>query len=588
MHRALRAGSWTVELGARGDLCSLRLGEEEVLRGLAGVVRDADWGTVRGDVSIEGLVADESSFSLTVRSRHQREDFDFSWTGVLTGTPDSIVRYTFDGVALRPLRSNRIGLVALHSPNWSARPVRITHTDGRIEDSVYPDLVSPHQPFFSIASMQQTGAAGTIIEMEFAGDEFETEDQRNWSDASYKTYSRPLALPFPFEFAAGDEVHQSITLRAHGALPAPARSETSPVTVTVGDGSAPWPRIGVGLAGGVRGTAADASLQRIRPAWVRTDVHLDSDGVLHDSDLVARASALGIPVELALTVADPPPPDSSELAELIGRTEIAHVLIYTEGAPSTSAGSVECVRAALPADSGKAPLLIAGTDGNLAELNRFPPDVDKIDGLTFSLNPQVHDSSERAVMQTIEAYPAMIDTVRATRLGRRSVSGGDERLSVTVSPVTLKPRRNLYATQPESPTAPDTPSPASIDTRQSRSFTAAWTAVALGSLATCQVDRVTFFEEAGPRGIASDEGDPYEVYGVLKVAMDARHAVPHSSSDPSVVDGFVVRTVDDRTVAVLANTTAVPQSIRLSGFAASTVHRTIEPYSVIIIDHGEL
>ena len=35
------------------------------------------------------------------------------------------------------------------------------------------------------------------------GDTFEMEDQRNWSDASYKTYVRPLALPWPYVLPAG-------------------------------------------------------------------------------------------------------------------------------------------------------------------------------------------------------------------------------------------------------------------------------------------------------------------------------------------------------------------------------------------------
>jgi len=29
------------------------------------------------------------------------------------------------------------------------------------------------------------------------------EDQRNWTDASYKTYVRPLALPWPYTLATG-------------------------------------------------------------------------------------------------------------------------------------------------------------------------------------------------------------------------------------------------------------------------------------------------------------------------------------------------------------------------------------------------
>mgnify|MGYP006195238293 CR=1 FL=1 len=43
------------------------------------------------------------------------------------------------------------------------------------------------------------------------GDVFEMEDQRNWTDASYKTYVRPLALPWPYTLEAGTELEQAVT-----------------------------------------------------------------------------------------------------------------------------------------------------------------------------------------------------------------------------------------------------------------------------------------------------------------------------------------------------------------------------------------
>jgi D-apionolactonase len=38
------------------------------------------------------------------------------------------------------------------------------------------------------------------------------EDQRNWTDASFKTYSTPLELPFPVEVAAGERIFQRVVL----------------------------------------------------------------------------------------------------------------------------------------------------------------------------------------------------------------------------------------------------------------------------------------------------------------------------------------------------------------------------------------
>ena len=43
-------------------------------------------------------------------------------------------------------------------------------------------------------------------EVRFEGDTFETEDHRNWTDASFKTYVRPLALPWPYVLQEGRDI----------------------------------------------------------------------------------------------------------------------------------------------------------------------------------------------------------------------------------------------------------------------------------------------------------------------------------------------------------------------------------------------
>ena len=58
----------------------------------------------------------------------------------------------------------------------------------------FPDLIEPWQPFKDMRAITHTALAGVSAECRMEGDTFEMEDQRNWSDASYKTYVRPLAL----------------------------------------------------------------------------------------------------------------------------------------------------------------------------------------------------------------------------------------------------------------------------------------------------------------------------------------------------------------------------------------------------------
>ena len=49
-----------------------------------------------------------------------------------------------------------------------------------------PDLIEPWQPFKSIRAITHSVRPG-VRECRMEGDMFEMEDQRNWSDASYKT-----------------------------------------------------------------------------------------------------------------------------------------------------------------------------------------------------------------------------------------------------------------------------------------------------------------------------------------------------------------------------------------------------------------
>jgi hypothetical protein len=53
-------------------------------------------------------------------------------------------------------------------------------------------------------------------ELSFDGDLFELEDQRNWGDASFKTYCTPLLLGFPHQARKGVGIMQSVTIRVDG------------------------------------------------------------------------------------------------------------------------------------------------------------------------------------------------------------------------------------------------------------------------------------------------------------------------------------------------------------------------------------
>ena len=98
----------------------------------------------------------------------------------------------------REFATNRTGLVVLHPPQLAGEALRVTHADGADRGVVASRARSARTSRCSTSrelSWLHDGLGG--VGRASTGDVFEMEDQRNWSDASYKTYSRPLAHPVP-------------------------------------------------------------------------------------------------------------------------------------------------------------------------------------------------------------------------------------------------------------------------------------------------------------------------------------------------------------------------------------------------------
>ena len=164
-------------------------------------------------------------------------------------------------VEFRPeteFRTNRTGFVALHAIEGVAgEACTVIHSDGSVEETEFPGLIMPLQPFFDIAAMRHQVSPGVWLTCRFEGaDPWETEDQRNWTDASYKTYYRPLALPYPYPLAAGETLRQTATLTIEGgsaAVATAAGGDDGAVEIAVGGETGQhMPEIGLGVAASER------------------------------------------------------------------------------------------------------------------------------------------------------------------------------------------------------------------------------------------------------------------------------------------------------------------------------------------------
>ena len=213
------------------------------MRAIAFIVRDEVWGTYNPEIS--ALRVHEPPDAFRIRTK--------------AVAPTAAVRYYADIRArrcadlqarlelARDFRTNRTGSSILHPLEGRAGcPVEVEHVDGSKDRAEFPSRISAYQPFFAVRALKHEFAPGAFVTARLEGDTFEMEDQRNWSDASFKTYVRPIGLPWPYELKAGEQLEQRVSLTIEGETrtraPATARGDT---TVSIGGATGAMPSIGV-------------------------------------------------------------------------------------------------------------------------------------------------------------------------------------------------------------------------------------------------------------------------------------------------------------------------------------------------------
>jgi D-apionolactonase len=511
----LSAGPWSAVVDPDGSLSRVSWDGIEILRGLGVVVRTNTWLTVTPESTVT-IRETDSGVTVEVEATHRGPEVDFSWKGKITCEAEGEFRYSCDGISTGVTSTNRIGLVALHSLNWSGLACVVTHTDGSTESTRYPELVSPHQPMKDIAALSQALREDRTLTIAFEGDVFEMEDQRNWTDASYKTYSRPLELPFPYSIDDGEEIHQAVTLRvqagARGLAPPTSGTSASGVNhqdLLRSEGGAVfrWPELGLGTDPTSTGLLTPEVVEELRPAHLRVDVVCEGNS-LWGEDVLKEVGNLGVALELAIHVGVSPAGALQQLAALVQGLELNAVMVYDTSSPSTTRAALDAVVEALGPVLLERTTLFVGTDDNFTELNRhrvFPREMGAY-GLCFAPSPQVHDSRERAMIDTAEAIPAIISTARHFSDGA----------PIAVSPLAFTARRNIHA--PGRVIDRVGRDSDSVDERFGSMFSCLWLVSTLHPLITGQVERVTVAEIVGPRGIVSTQdvhsGDRSDLAGL--------------------------------------------------------------------------
>src|SRR5579863_3500136 len=218
LSRILVAGRLTAELEA-GNLRYVRFGGIEMIRAISFIVRDKNWGTYNPRISNLEVVEDDEGFRVSYDAVASDAAQEFRYSALVVGRPDGALRFEGRGTATTDFLTNRTGFVVLHPAAVAGGAARIEGIEARITDTRFPDRIDPVQPMMNLRAITHAFAPGASVTCRMEGDTFEMEDQRNWTDASYKTYVRPLALPWPYTLAAGATIDQAVTLSVAGAPP---------------------------------------------------------------------------------------------------------------------------------------------------------------------------------------------------------------------------------------------------------------------------------------------------------------------------------------------------------------------------------
>ena len=217
--RLVRFGRFTAVLMGT-ELRYLCIGEREVIRRITVAVRDTAWGTIEPSTDGLDVRQGDDDVDATCDVTHSAGSIVLDSRIHIAGS-DAGVEFSMDGTCASGFDYNRIGICVLLPPTGYAGARYASAGPSGAASGTLPELVGPQRiegalilPLFPAFDLLEVALPdGLQIELALSGDLFEMEDQRNWTDASFKIYSTPLALPRPRVARAGDRLRQAVVVR---------------------------------------------------------------------------------------------------------------------------------------------------------------------------------------------------------------------------------------------------------------------------------------------------------------------------------------------------------------------------------------
>ena len=587
----LAAGALSCQLEAGAIRCLSWQGTE-LIRGMAYLLRDTNWGTAPAEVRQLHVEQQPKAFRVSFELVLTLPEGELIASAKIAGNAQG--KFTFDVRARNAvaLRVNRCGFVLLHPADAAGAPLAVEHTDGRCEDTCFPAQISPGQPVFDIRRLRHEAGPALSVDCRLEAElpagvpgRFEMEDQRNWSDASFKTYVGSLLDPWPYELPAGASLCQSIEIQVHDSRPTlpldAARAGTHLPCLRLGPATgARMPAIGLGVPAGLGAIAVEErrAVAALRPGWLVAEVDLgaSADETLAQrlQDIAGLASECKAQVQLdVLCPAGSTPADAArQLADACTRAAWAPESMRPCPTPYLHSYQPQGRWPDLPGlelyakafgQAFPACRIGGGMLTYFTELNRKRTPSTGLHFIGHTTCPIVHAADDESVMQTLQALPHVVRSVRALWPA----------LAYRLGPVTMAMHRNPYGERPAANPLRVRLAMASDDPRHQGAFGAAWLAGYAATVAPAGLEILSLNHSHGASGplLRSDQpgwqrGACVPAWNVQRALVIAQGAELLSIEGlPAGVAGIAWAHSGGAPRMLLANLRPQPRQLQLTG-----------------------
>jgi len=406
-------GGFTLDL-ARAAIRNITYDGAQIIDLLYTAIRPLDWSTLNPEEHSEDIQIIGSDCLITITD---------SFTGVMTArtrvTLSDRNTFSFDyelqGLTEYPI--NRWGVcICLNTADWMGSTVLSSGKTYSLMEDIAPQRVVDGiiQGLFPASSeMHFVAPDKRYLKALSTGKVLEAEDQRNWTDNTYKIYSGSLSEPRPLITNAGSVWKQSVKFE----VGAPSQVTPDPAKILVHEIEA-LPSIGLQFNGD--SLLAPDDLEK---AFILLGIdHLRINEESLTPQKIATTASSGLTLEAALLSSNNSEDLKAEVLKLSKRVpDGSRLLIQREGRGVVDAND-------LPLNQSLN-TYIPGSDAYLVDLHKAKHDFR--DAVSYSMAPTIHSSDPESIFKTL-----------ATQ--KESVEFAQKYLApqVSISPITFSTRGN--------------------------------------------------------------------------------------------------------------------------------------------------